>query len=227
MPAFSNNLVKFYHSLRPPKQLPKDIEVLFPQKDPKVMGIVSAFSERYYVDNPSRRLILGINPGRFGAGITGINFTAPKQLREECVIDHPFKISSELSAEFIYEVINAYGGVEVFYKDWFIGAVCPLGFIKNGINVNYYDDKKLQAAVLLSSLKTIEQQLTLGFLKDYCICIGGEKNYKFLSLLNEQQHWFEKIIPLPHPRFILQYRRKQKDQYINQYLDALNHKSGN
>ena len=165
--------------------------------------------------------MLGINPGKYGAGITGVNFTAPKQLKEYCDIDHHFKTSSELSAEFIYEMIEAYGGVIEFYHNWFIGSVCPLGFIKNGKNINYYDDKKLQQAVTPFIIDCINKQVKMGFNNVKCICIGGEKNFKFLSGLNNEHKWFKEIIPLPHPRFILQYRRKQKDKYIHQYLSAL------
>jgi hypothetical protein len=217
----SEKLIKFYSELRPPKNLPPGVEVLFPQKDPAVMRVVKAFCKKYFNNNHQRRLIFGINPGRLGAGITGVNFTAPKQLAENCSIPHPFKPSSELSAEFIYEVITAYGGPRLFYNDWFMGSVCPLGFKKNGINMNYYDDKKLQEAVTPFIIEKIKEQIALGFKKDVCICIGGEKNFKFLTALNEQQNWFKQIIPLPHPRFILQYRRKQKDTFIHQYLSAL------
>jgi hypothetical protein len=182
---------------------------------------VSDFCKKYFSDNNNRRLLLGINPGRLGAGITGVNFTAPKQLKDNCGIDHSFKPLSELSAEFIYEVIKSYGGPKKFYTDCFIGSVCPLGFIKNGKNINYYDDKKLMTAVTTFIISNIQKQVKMGFKNDYCICIGGEKNFKFLSGLNEKHQWFENIIPLPHPRFILQYRRKNKENYIQQYLSAL------
>ena len=125
---FSEKLIKFYKQLQPPK-LPKGIEILFPQKDPQVIEIVEKFYKKYFNDDHPRSIMLGINPGRYGAGITGVNFTAPKQLKEICDIDHHFKSSSELSAEFIYEMIMEYGGVKKFYQDWFIGSVCPLGFI--------------------------------------------------------------------------------------------------
>ncbi len=221
MSSLAANLIHFYQSLQPPKNLPKGIEVLFPQNNPEVIKLVKTFLKKYFRNNHPRRLMLGINPGRFGAGITGINFTAPKQLKKNCGIDHPFKLSSELSAEFIYEVINQYGGVNKFYKDWFIGAVCSLGFIKDKKNINYYDDKKLQRAVTPFIIDTINKQVSFGFKTDYCICVGGEKNYKFLTALNDEQKWFKKIVPLPHPRFILQYHRKQKNKYIHQYLLAL------
>ena len=214
-------LIQFYQTLRPPKNLPGGVKTLFPQKDPKVMEIVNQFCKKFFNDARKRRLILGINPGRFGAGITGVNFTASKQLIENCGIVHHFKPSSELSAEFIYEMIEQYGGAKKFYSDWFMGSVCPLGFVKEGKNINYYDDKKLLVAVTPFITDKIQQQVNMKFNDDYCICIGGEKNFKFLTALNEQHNWFQKIIPVPHPRFILQYRRKQKERYIHQYLSAL------
>ena len=218
---FSEKLITYYLELKPPKNLPKGIEVLFPQKDPQVIELVKTFHKKYFNDTYPRSLMLGINPGRHGAGITGVNFTAPRQLKENCGIEHPLKVSSELSAEFIYDMINEYGGVNEFYKNWFIGAVSPLGFIKNGKNINYYDDKKLLDAVTPFIIDCINKQMAMGFNVERCLCIGGEKNFKFLSALNKEYNWFKEIVPLPHPRFILQYRRKQKDKYIQQYLSAL------
>ncbi len=218
---FSEKLITYYLELKPPKNLPKGIEVLFPQKDPQVIELVKTFHKKYFNDTYPRSLMLGINPGRHGAGITGVNFTAPRQLKENCGIEHPLKVSSELSAEFIYDMINEYGGVNEFYRNWFIGAVSPLGFIKNGKNINYYDDKKLLDAVTPFIIDCINKQMAMGFNVERCLCIGGEKNFKFLSALNKEYNWFKEIVPLPHPRFILQYRRKQKDKYIQQYLSAL------
>jgi len=217
----SEKLIHFYQSLQPPKNLPKDIKILFPQKDPQVIELIKKFFEKYFNDTKPRRLMLGINPGRYGAGITGVNFTAPRQLKENCGIDHHLGLTSELSAEFIYDMIGEYGGVKKFYTNWFIGSVCPLGFVKNGKNINYYDDKKLLTAVTPFIIDCINKQIAIDFNTERCLCIGGEKNFKFLSGLNNEQKWFEEIVPLPHPRFILQYRRKQKDQYIHQYLSAL------
>ena len=220
MQTLARQLIHFYQQLTPPT-VPNGIRILHPQPDSQVMDIVKHFFEKYYNDNCQRKLMLGINPGRFGAGITGVNFTAPRQLKENCGIDHPWGNTTELSAEFIYEMITQYGGPEKFYSNYFIGAVSPLGFIKDGKNINYYDDKKLQMTVTPFIIETIQQQIQMGFATDTCICIGGEKNYKFLVSINEQQGFFKKIIPLPHPRFIMQYRRKRKQEYVNEWLDAL------
>jgi hypothetical protein len=222
--AFAEMIINFYRSLEPPP-LPKGIEILFPQENKEVMKVVETFFCKFYNDTNPRHLIFGINPGRFGAGTTGINFTAPKQLKEFCGIDHSFKSQTELSAEFIYESIQAYGGVEKFYANYFITSVSPLGFLKNGLNLNYYDDKKLQTIATPFIINSIQKQISLGFKTDFCICIGGDKNLKFFSALNQEYEFFDEIVPLPHPRFIMQYRRKQKESYVHQYLLALRRSS--
>lgn len=165
--------------------------------------------------------MLGINPGRFGAGATGINFTAPKQMVQYCGMKYEGQLFSELSAEFIYDVINAYGGPKKFYGCFFIGSLCPLGFIKQGQNINYYDDKALQKTVEPFIIENLQKLLSFNVIKDKCLCIGGEKNYRYLSALNEKHKFFKTVIPLPHPRFIMQYRRKHKENFITQYLTAL------
>lgn len=217
---FDDQFIHFYKTLKPPA-LPKGFGILHPQQDKKVMQVVNTFFKKYYPDTSPRKLILGINPGRFGAGITGINFTAPRQLRENCHIDHPWDNSSELSAEFIYMMIEAYGGAEKFYGKYFLGSVSPLGYVKDGRNINYYDDKRLSDKVTPFIITSIKQQLEIGLSADTCYCIGGEKNYRFLSGLNERYKFFQNIVALPHPRYIMQYRRKHLKEHIEEYVELL------
>ena len=221
MPTVAQSIIQFYTSLKAPANLPKGVEVLHPQADAKVIQVVEDFYTKYYSDNDPRKLLIGINPGRFGAGTTGINFTGPKQLLEFCGIQHPFKPRSELSAEFIYEMIAAYGGVEKFYGKFFITAVSPLGFVKNGINMNYYDDPVLALSLRPWIIQLFREQLAFTGKQTACICIGGEKNFKYLKGINDECGFFEKIIPMAHPRFIMQYRRKQVQDYVREYLAAL------
>jgi hypothetical protein len=89
--AFADKLIQFYRSLKPPTNIPEGISVLFPQQNKEVMELVKIFFNKFYNDNKPRRLLFGINPGRFGAGTTGVNFTGPKQLKEFCGIEHNFK----------------------------------------------------------------------------------------------------------------------------------------
>lgn len=188
------------------------------------MEIVDSFYSKYFSDTDTRKLMLGINPGRFGAGVTGVNFTAPRQLTE-CGVEHSFRMQSEISAEFIYQMIDAYGGPEAFYGDVFIGSVCPLGFIQGGKNINYYDDKELLQTVKPFIIKNLQKLLNHHVDRSVCYSIGGEKNFKFLTSVNEDLKWFDRIVPLPHPRFIMQYKRKSIPQFIQLYLDALGGKA--
>ena len=42
---------------------------------------------------------------------------------------------------------------------------------------------------------------------------------------NEQYYFFEKIIALEHPRFIMQYNSKNQDKYLEKYLSVLHDKN--
>jgi len=190
------------------------------------MECVKTFYTKYFSDQRKRIFLFGINPGRFGSGLTGISFTDPVALREKCGIENQLGNKKELSSEFIYRVIDAYGGAEKFYKDFFITAVCPLGFMKGDKNFNYYDDMKLMLAVTPFIQETFSQQIELGARKEALICIGSGQNRKFIELLNQQVGYFDKIISLEHPRFIMQYKRKKLDSYIDQYLSVLNSFTG-
>ena len=66
------------------------------------------------------------------------------------------------------------------------------------------------------------RQLDFGIERDCCFCLGTGKNFKFLVRLNNELQLFGKIIPLEHPRFIMQYKSKKKQFYINRYLEELN-----
>jgi hypothetical protein len=223
MNTWADKLFDFYTNLNASPPLPGGIKWLYPYKDKDVQTALTQFLRKYFLDSRKRTLLLGINPGRYGAGITGINFTAAKQLREDCGIENSFK-GSELSAEFIYKMINAYGGVKKFYGEFFIGSVCPLGFVQNGKNLNYYDNKELLKTVAPFIVESISRLISFNVDRETCICIGGEKNFKYLSLLNGQYNWFTHIVSVPHPRFIMQYKRKYIDNYIDLYLEALERK---
>ena len=192
-----------------------------PYVDAYIQRYVRAFLDRYFPDNRERTLILGINPGRFGAGITGVTFADPVALADECGIRNDLPRKRELSSIFIYSVINHLGGPEDFFRRFFLSAVCPLGFTRRGINLNYYDDRKLERAVTPLIASSIEAQIALGCGRDRVIVLGRGQNAKFLRRLNDEHRWFASVQALDHPRFILQYRRRQVDSYIRKYEEVL------
>lgn len=183
--------------------------------------LASKFYKKYYGDNKSRKLILGINPGRLGAGVTGIPFTDPVKLQSLCGIPNDIKKVTEPSAGFIYDMIQAFGGVREFYSEYFINSVSPLGFLKDGVNYNYYDAKDLEEAIEPFVLDSLNKILNFKIDTESCYCLGNGKNYKYLLKLNKNYKLFEKVVPLPHPRWIVQYRRKRYDEFIQVYLKEL------
>jgi hypothetical protein len=222
----SEKILEFIKNLNFLAELPEGIQVINPFSDSNTMETVQTFYRRFYSDETPRRLILGINPGRFGAGVTGITFTDTKRLKEKCGIETQLDPTYEPSSVFVYEVIDSYGGVEKFYSHFLVSAVCPLGFVKQTtkgaqINYNYYDNRQLLTAVTPFIEDSIQKHLGLGVYSDVCFCLGTGKNYQFLSKLNEKHRFFEKIIALEHPRFIMQYKSKEKNKYLKKYLDTL------
>lgn len=214
----AEKILSFLGQLQPPP-LPGGVTVMNPYRNEVVWELCKTFYRKFYADAKPRTLVLGINPGRFGGGITGIPFTDPVKLSRYCNIPNSLPQRAELSADFIYQVIEQAGGPQKFYGKVYISAVCPLGFIRNGKNMNYYDDKKLLEAVKDFCVWSLQQQLAFGLNHEKVYCLGEGKNLDFLTRLNERHQFFKEIIPLPHPRFIMQYRRREIKKFIGKYLE--------
>jgi len=214
-------MLSFLDQLSLDAKLPKGVTAMNPYRDPYTFDLCKSFYNKYYSDTSERTLLLGINPGRFGSGTTGISFTDPIKLENFCGIPNTLQKKPELSADFIYMMIDAMGGPELFYKRYLISAVSPLGFVKGGININYYDIPALQKAVTPFIIKSIGQIVDMGISKARCFCIGEGKNFVFLDQMNKKHRWFEELIPLPHPRFIMQYKRKKVHEYVELYKTTL------
>ena len=228
MKTFADKIIAFNKKLNYNGSLPAGIRIMNPFKEDKnIIKISSAFYKKYYNDNSERHLILGINPGRLGAGLTGIPFTDPKKLVSNCGINYSGDIAHEPSSVFVYDVIREFGGEEVFYKQFYINSVCPLGFTsinENGkeVNYNYYDSKELAGIVFNFIIRSIKKQIAFGINTDLCFCFGKGKNEKFLHDINNQFGFFKRVVALEHPRYVMQYKLKYKKDYINKYLEAFN-----
>jgi len=219
--SFGNYHKDFLAKLKLSIPLPEGIDLLYPFQDPEVARVCNIFYEKFYGSSGKRIFLIGINPGRFGAGITGIPFTDPIRLERECGILNTFNKRSELSSSFIYEMIDAFGGVDVFYNHFFITAVSPLGFVQGGKNLNYYDNRVLQNALEYFIVESMRKQLEMGGRTDIAFSIGKGKNIAYLQHLNSKYRFFDRIEALPHPRWVMQYRLKRKRQMIDLYLDIL------
>lgn len=219
--TLSKHILEFLSKLELKIRLPKGVNVMNPFRDPATWDLCRQFYTKYFHDNRPRNLILGINPGRFGGGITGIPFTDPRKLQDVCGIINHFPKKTELSADFVYRVIEAYGGPGLFYDRFLVSAVSPLGFTRGGKNLNYYDIPELASRLRPFIVNCVQQQLDFGIRRDIVFCLGEGANYRFLSRLNQEHGFFEHIVPLAHPRFIMQYRRRTMTAYIDDYVSKL------
>jgi hypothetical protein len=220
--TFADRVLAFYKDLRIEETLPDGVAVLNPYQDKNAFALCGQFYRKYYSDQSQRSIILGINPGRFGAGLTGIPFTDPLKLQELCNIPNDLPKKTELSADFIHAMIAAFGGLEKFTKKFYFNSVSPLGFTFKGKNLNYYDTPALEKSLEKFIRQSIARQLDFGVNKSVAYCLGEGQNFKYLDKLNRSEKYFETIIPLAHPRFIMQYKRKLVDKYIADYLLKLN-----
>ncbi|MFC2112821.1 DUF4918 domain-containing protein, partial [Bacteroidota bacterium] len=93
--------------------------------------------------------------------------------------------------------------------------------IRSGRNMNYYDESALEISLRDFIVSTLRRQYNFGIRRDKAICLGEGKNFKYLQKLNQEEGIFKEIIPLPHPRWVMQYRFKRKQEYISKYLDLL------
>ena len=229
MKTFAEKIISFNKKVSFEGALPAGIRIMNPFKESReALAVSSEFYRKYYNDQNKRHLILGINPGRFGAGVTGVPFTDTKRLSGECGIEFPGITTHEPSSAFVYEVISSYGGPEKFFSRFYIQSICPLGFTitrpgDREVNYNYYDSRQLTGCVYDFIISNINKQISFGVSTEVCFLFGTGKNENFFREVNEKYHFFKKVIPLEHPRYIMQYKTKSKQFYIDKYVRAFEH----
>ncbi|GAB3887147.1 uracil-DNA glycosylase family protein [Spirosoma agri] len=220
MITFADKAIAYYNALAAPTNLPPEVGVMNPYQTPDVQRIVGEFYTRFYTDTTPRIFVLGINPGRFGAGVTGISFTTPQNLRRYCGIENDLRDTPELSSRFIYQVVDAFGGAAEFYSRFFLTSLFPLALTKAGKNYNFYDDRQTTETLWPAITETVRTQTGFGYDRRVAVCLG-RKNETYLRRLNDQQGFFDRIVTLDHPRYILQYKSKDMPIYLETYIATL------
>ena len=222
MPPFADQLLHFLSTFPLPAALPAGVVAESPFREPTVHELLRRFAQKYYADDVPRVAVLGINPGRLGMGRTGVAFTDPSALAEHCGIAHDLpRQRSEISTQFIYRVVAALGGPTAFYQHFYLGSLYPLVLLREGLNHNYYDSPALIKALwpaLRDSLRWQVQEL--GLRPDVAVSLG-RRNGTFFQRLNDELGLFGKIIVLDHPRYLMQYRRRELDANVARYVATL------
>lgn len=227
--TFADKVISFNEELsKSYPKLPDGYNIINPfngdQKE-LVKQVSNSFYQKYYTDTAPRRLILGSSPARRGTAVTGVPFEDAAHLQNITGIFIDKFYINKSSSGFLYDVMEEYGGCDRFYANFYMNFVCPLGIVRTNskgkeVNCNYYENKKLQESLYPFILDTIRTQIQLGIDTSVCYCIGSGENYTFLDKMNNEFNFFEKIIPLEHPRFIMQYNSNKKEIFLEKYIDA-------
>ena len=224
--SIGQRIIAFNKGLQYTGSLPEGFAVLNPYLDnPETIEVMTAFYNRFYHDEAPRKFIIGINPSRHGAGITGVPFTDTKHLESDCGIRMHSARTHEVSSVFVYDMIAQYCGVEAFYKDYYINSAFAFAIVRrnaqgNWLNANYYDDPELFALTREYMIETLKKHIALG-LDTQKVYVLGKKNATFLEKLNKEATLFEKMVVLEHPRYIEQYKSKEKQLYIDKFITLL------
>lgn len=225
-PSFGEQVIAFNKQLGYAGSLPDGFAVINPfTENPETIPTMERFYRKFYNDRNRRKFIIGINPSRHGAGITGVPFTDTKRLSSVCGIDMETAYSHEPSSVYVYDVIEQYGGPRAFYNDFYINSPFPLAIVRHNernrwVNANYYDDKALFHAVKPFMVATLKSHLALP-VDASKVYVLGKKNADFLARINAEEHLFGELVVLDHPRFIQQYKSREKADYLLRYLTLL------
>ena len=221
----ADKIISFNKNLHYSGKLPHDFQVLNPYfNNPETMIVMEKFYRKYYSDSNQRKFLIGINPSRHGAGVTGVPFTDTKRLESVCGIRMESAHTHEISSVLMYDMIESYGGAAEFYRDIYINSPFPLAIVRKSkgswINANYYDDRELFNDVKDFMIDSLKKHISIN-LDTSEVFILGKKNADFISKLNQEANLFNKMTVLEHPRYIQQYKSKEKDLYIDKYILAL------
>lgn len=225
--TFGEKVIDFNNALHYPDKLPPGFQVINPFMDnPETKEVSQQFYRKFYHDYNKRKFIIGINPSRHGAGVTGVPFTDTKRLESICGIKMQSARTHEVSSVFIYEMIDQFGGAQSFYEQFYINSPFPLAIVretKDGkwLNANYYDHPVLYETLKDYMIMTLKEHINLG-LDTSEVFVLGKKNAQFIHKLNKEAKLFGSLKVLDHPRYIQQYKFKEKQIYIDKYILTLN-----
>lgn len=97
--------------------------------------LVRSYYKKFY-SKPGRRIVLcGINPGKYGAGITGVPFIDFHGISR--LLPGHGRQDKERTAQYMLSIIEEYGAGE-FQDAVYLTNLSWYGFLRNGRNLNYY-----------------------------------------------------------------------------------------
>jgi hypothetical protein len=174
---------------------------------------VKQFNEKYYAEGYPKIVLCGINPGKNGAGKTGIPFLDFDSLSK--LIDGIEHTDTERSAQFFYDVVQEFGA-ERFFRSFYVTNISWIGYIKENKNVNYY---QLSDPIKKFIYKTFKYEMDAIAPKS--IISLSQEVYKTVNELFPDND-IDTGISLPHPNYCAfpSNYEKCKKQYIEILTEA-------
>jgi len=172
--------------------------------------VMEDFWRRFYPEELPRRVICGLNPGRFGAGLTGVPFTDFQTLSRW--MPSVEGQDTEPSAQFFAKIVDAIG-VDSFFQRFYVTNVSAVGYVKDGRNLNYHD-------LPADALEVVEQNFTeeMRLVAPTRVVALGKHAYATVKKTLPSDI---DITYLAHPSWIMTYRRRELDAWVQRYVGAL------
>lgn len=215
----SAKVIDFYKNFSLPSVLPSDIVVHNPYDDPMRQKAIESFYKKFFADDEPRVHLIGINPSRITETSSGINYTDGFALENFCGITNDFSKSRELTSEFFYMVVEEFGSAENFYKEIFAWAMMPFSVTRVSKYKNYYEDDVFDH--LIDMVQSNIQWISNLPKKGKVVIIGTGENKKMFESLPGSPFGYDNVQFLPHPRWIMQYKRAYVKNYVQQYVEFL------
>jgi hypothetical protein len=87
--------------------------------------------------------------------------------------------------------------------------------------LNYYELEFIRNKWKPYFIECMETQLAAGGNREKAYILGQGENYAYFKKLNDDYGFFSKLVSLPHPRWVMQYRFRQKSSFVNNYIRNL------
>jgi len=168
---------------------------------------IRTFNNQFYGNKHPKTVLCGINPGKLGAGKTGIPFVDFTSLSK--MIEGVDRDDTERSAQYFCEIVHEFGDRE-FYKTFYVTNVSWVGFVRSEKNVNYYDLPTTAKAFVYEMFK-----LEMDFISPVTIISLAESVKETVEQIFSQSE-IDTTKKLPHPNYCAfpKNYEKCKKQYI-------------
>lgn len=158
------------------------------------IDLVKRYYERMYPERVERVVLCGINPGRLGAGKTGIPFLDNESISR--LFPDFKKTSRERSAQFIMSIIDAFGH-QAFHEKVYMTNISWYGFEKDRKNFNYHklpeDFRNYFTKTFIEEMAIVRPKVIIPLSKEVENTLIGMKQKGELDFLITDR--------LPHPNY--------------------------